>query len=405
MSKLEFLNSFLTERLMSVAGEIYEVFKDTVAEYQGEIARILEENRCLRKTLAEIDISRVEPRPGSQTSSGDGVKERSSNPELLDSEPSVIQVKLELATLKQECEPQPSFNNPYACTPDLEKSARSPEPAPSFSDKPVVLEENEDSGLHMDTVVAVKAEPDRYQAFPSGPTSSSEAQKEEVNLQAGDEQGSLSCSYCGRTFDEASQLASHLQGHMVLFSCEVCGKPFKTKGALRTHMIVHQKERPFNCKLCGKAYSCAKVLNVHLISHTGERPFGCGYCEKRFKLKSHLKEHERIHTGEKPFSCPVCRRGFSRRRERKSRPTNPEKARPVMLSWTPRRGWLWRHVDLNLQSDDDGANTKAVFRLQQRHLRRLTAAGQILPVVRPEDCFCTIEVFFIMFLKSKLCFF
>ncbi|KAG9260533.1 oocyte zinc finger protein XlCOF6-like [Astyanax mexicanus] len=313
MSRLEYLNSFLTERLMAVAGEIFEVFKDTVSEYQGEIARVVEENRCLRKTIADIHTSTAQPRADSRTSSVDGVKEHGSNPEPLDSEPSVIQVKLELATLKQECEPQSSLNNPYTCTSDLENSTCSSEPAPGLSDKPVVLDENEDRGRHSDPGLSVKAETARYRAFSSGTTSSAEPQTgEDVDLQAGDEQTNMACSYCGRIFEEASQLASHLQGHMVMFSCEECGKPCKTKGALRTHMIVHQKERPFSCTLCGKAYSCAKVLNVHLISHTGERPFGCGYCEKRFKLKSHLKEHERIHTGEKPFCCPVCRRGFSR---------------------------------------------------------------------------------------------
>ncbi|KAI4884827.1 hypothetical protein NFI96_021003 [Prochilodus magdalenae] len=284
---------------MLVAGEIFEAFKDSVSEYQGEIERVKEENRCLRETLAEIDTNRVEPRAGSQASYADGVRKHSSNPEPLDSEPSVIQVKLELATLKQECEPPPSLNNPYTCT---SSPTHSPEPAWNIS-------ETDDSGLNTDSVLMVKAEPDECQTFPSSNRRLSGAQDK---ADAGDERDPLSCSYCDQTFDEVSHLASHLQSHMVLFNCEVCGKSFKKKGTLRTHMIVHQKERPFRCKLCGKSYSCAKVLNVHLISHTGERPFGCGYCEKRFKLKSHLKEHERIHTGEKPFSCPVCRKCFSR---------------------------------------------------------------------------------------------
>ncbi|KAL7843529.1 hypothetical protein AOLI_G00250410 [Acnodon oligacanthus] len=307
MNKLEYLNSFLTQRLMTVAGEIFEAFKDSVSEYQREIERIKEENCCLRKTLAEID-ARVEQRPGSQTTHADGVKKHSSNPKPLDSEPSVIQVKLELATLKQECEPQPSLINPYSCTSSLAKTAHGPEPTRNISEKSVVFEEKEDRDLD----IMVKAESDGSQPFSSSHRYLAEVLDEAVTAQAGDEQDPLLCSYCDQTFDEVSHLASHLQSHMVLFSCEVCGKAFKKRGTLRTHMIVHQKERPFCCKLCGKSYSCAKVLNVHLISHTGERPFGCGYCEKRFKLKSHLKEHERIHTGEKPFSCPVCRKCFSR---------------------------------------------------------------------------------------------
>ncbi|XP_076848979.1 uncharacterized protein LOC143496690 isoform X2 [Brachyhypopomus gauderio] len=278
MNSLEYLNTFLTERLMTVAGEIFQVFKDTVTEYQGEIERIRHENRCLRETLAEIDGNIVQQRPGAHMSDAEGDKKRHSSQGSLDSEHSLIQ------------------------------GVRGPVPDQCFSDNTVVLDDMEDSGLQVNSAVTVKVEPCASNAMCSDNTSSAEVLSDGGTDQARFGQD----SYCDGAFDEVSHLASHLQSHGDLFSCEVCGKSFKKKGTLKTHMIVHQKERPYCCRLCGKSYSCAKVLNVHLISHTGERPFACGYCEKRFKLKSHLKEHERIHTGEKPFSCPVCRKCFTR---------------------------------------------------------------------------------------------
>lgn len=63
MNNLDSLNSFLTERLMTVAAEIFQVFKDAFSEYQGEIERVKQENRCLREALAEIYNS-VQERTG-----------------------------------------------------------------------------------------------------------------------------------------------------------------------------------------------------------------------------------------------------------------------------------------------------------------------------------------------------
>lgn len=63
MNNLDGLNTFLRERLMTVAGEIFQVFKDAFSEYQSEIERIKQENRYLREALAEIYNS-VQERAG-----------------------------------------------------------------------------------------------------------------------------------------------------------------------------------------------------------------------------------------------------------------------------------------------------------------------------------------------------
>ncbi|KAI5614429.1 gastrula zinc finger protein XlCGF7.1-like [Silurus asotus] len=246
---------------MTVAGEIFQVFKDAFNDYQGEIERIKEENRCLREALAEI-YNRVQERADKHDTS-------------------FIQVKLEVEASPGESDPQESRSHPLLSTPtpaNLDKES-------NFPEKTKTKDENDDSSssssLNTISSATVKVEPCRSQDVFSEKVEP-EAQAE--NEPASDEQEPLSCTYCDQTFTEIPQLASHVQSHMSLFTCEVCGKSFKQKGTLKTHMIVHRKDRPF----------------------------ACGYCMKRFKLKSHLKEHERIHTGEKPFSCPVCRMCFTR---------------------------------------------------------------------------------------------
>ena len=53
MTKLQFLNVFLTERLMLAAQEIYKAVEDTILEYQEEIIREKRENDQLRRKLIE----------------------------------------------------------------------------------------------------------------------------------------------------------------------------------------------------------------------------------------------------------------------------------------------------------------------------------------------------------------
>lgn len=56
MTKLQFLNVFLTERLMLAAQEIYKSVEDTILEYQEEIAIRERENDHLRRRLRDAGI-------------------------------------------------------------------------------------------------------------------------------------------------------------------------------------------------------------------------------------------------------------------------------------------------------------------------------------------------------------
>lgn len=60
MTKLQFLNVFLTEKLMLAAQDIYKQVEETILEYQEEIFQGKRENDKLRRKLHDNGI----PWPG-----------------------------------------------------------------------------------------------------------------------------------------------------------------------------------------------------------------------------------------------------------------------------------------------------------------------------------------------------
>ncbi|KAK2821314.1 hypothetical protein Q7C36_020657 [Tachysurus vachellii] len=277
MAKIEYLNKFFTERLLALAGELFQAVTDVITEYQEETDRTKQENIYLKEMLTAERLAN-----GRDGSSYQAVTEELPNISQ-DTNSSVIQVKVELSTTKQDNMSPESINDPStATTPHY------------FSGNTISFPTDEEIKF------TIKSEPRDSEIIISD-DSNPAMQSESI----------IDCNFEGLSSDPSShetQQSETAEKNV----CPCCGKTFLTPGQLKRHMAVHQKNRPrpYRCDLCGKSYAYAQVLEIHRRTHTGERPYHCKFCERRFNQKGHLIEHERIHTGEKPFICPICGKRF-----------------------------------------------------------------------------------------------
>jgi hypothetical protein len=71
----------------------------------------------------------------------------------------------------------------------------------------------------------------------------------------------------------------------------------------------------FSCQFCGRSYNQQTNLTHHLRKHTGQRPFKCTLCDKAFSRKFVLDRHYLVHSAEKPFICSFCGKGFRQKHD------------------------------------------------------------------------------------------
>lgn len=286
---------------MAVAGEVAAALQDALCGYQTDTERLRRENQRLRKELSKM--KRTSHRKHTADDKTDQLipeEPPSITHGPLDSGPSIIQVKVELSTMKQDLDPQPTIPDPTTLT-------SSPSAASEHRCDPVLTEQNLDDGSHDAFGLMIKPEPWAQQVVHSHHSGSLIQISSETIHHSVDPQPPDVSPQCPVFYDAGQNQST--EGPV---SCEFCRKQFRNRFQLKKHMVVHQKERPrpYRCDLCGKCYPSPQVLEVHHRTHTGERPYRCQFCGRRFNQQSHLNDHERIHTGEKPFGCPVCGKRF-----------------------------------------------------------------------------------------------
>uniref|UniRef100_A0A3Q3VR75 C2H2-type domain-containing protein n=1 Tax=Mola mola TaxID=94237 RepID=A0A3Q3VR75_MOLML len=307
MTKLQFLNVFLTERLMLAAQEIYKSVEDTILEYQEEIAIRERENDHLRRRLRDAGIE-ICPSMGHE-------------------ERIPVQIKDKRDLRANQVDDQLRSHGPCGTPENMFTPPRVgneyPQEGPHSSNLPQsqgVENRERDPGSRGSTSSNSGAQP----LAPVNPNCSNENNIDIIGVENGQMVGGKGTGgganrgqnshmrNQGANTVECPHQKSPLQGHMSSFCCKVCGEAFSHIGHLHVHVQVHTREKPYRCGVCGKCCSSSGRLQEHQRSHTGEKPFRCQICGKGFTQMAHLKVHMRIHTGEKPYSCPVCGKCFSR---------------------------------------------------------------------------------------------
>ena len=130
---------------------------------------------------------------------------------------------------------------------------------------------------------------------------------EDESAYVDENQNSLQCHICTKSFVSRANVKRHLETHKRRFKCNRCGDIFKTMLDLKVHRHVHAHEKPFKCDFCGVGFKAKGNLKEHRRIHTGEK-HKCDICEKEFTHKSGLNSHKKIHTddGSRPFECDKC---------------------------------------------------------------------------------------------------
>ena len=88
-------------------------------------------------------------------------------------------------------------------------------------------------------------------------------------------------------------------GEQRSYKCDYCGKIFHFKSKYHEHLPVHTNARPYQCHLCSRTYKYKYDLRVHLRTHMGIPtkssvcPFCSHKCDSNKLLRLHIQEQHR----------------------------------------------------------------------------------------------------------------
>lgn len=358
--KIDSLNAFIHQRLTNIAGEICQLFQETLAAYQEEINHSKQENVYLRKMLAEITLDRTD-RLDAQTSQADGFppEKQNSSQAPMDPETSVIQVKLELSTTQQDLELPKESCATHACSP--EQSHRAEEPHHDISDEqrshtdgvPVPLKQPNFTQEPQDcnpSQIQVKLEPltghekaesqeqlRDASSFSSSPVRTASRQGQSHAFSVKMVNVLAKKGHCSNTASPIAVSSKPETWNCTGLSSDISSTPGKSEillepsikdepvsqpssqyekppndfSRLKSRLQSHVPYRPLYCDVCRKTFQNEWQLKRHLLKHQNKRPNCCELCGKCYSTPHVLKIHLRTHTGERPYHCKFCEKTFS----------------------------------------------------------------------------------------------
>ncbi|XP_059620005.1 zinc finger protein 624-like [Phlebotomus argentipes] len=123
------------------------------------------------------------------------------------------------------------------------------------------------------------------------------------------------CPVCEKTFQESSDINSHMKSHVKeekSLKCGICDKNFTITLRLKRHMRTH-REKNLECAHCSMKFNDKRNLLYHIRTHI-EKPQPCEICKKKYKnsymLRKHMRLKHNIRTSLRQsqflLSCDVC---------------------------------------------------------------------------------------------------